>query len=167
VVRFHAVIEIPAGSRNKYEIDHESGEVWLDRHLFVAMNYPLDYGFIPETLAEDGDPVDVMVLLREPTFPGCNLWVRPVAVFWMLDEAGPDAKILCAVDGDPRWDGVRDMEDLDLHLVEEITHFFDAYKTLEPNKHTETRGWEGSEAALAEIEAAQIRFRNGQHHPGL
>lgn len=158
-MRYHAVIEIPAGTRNKYEIDHDSGEVWLDRHLFVAMTYPVDYGFFPETLGEDGDPLDALVLLAEPTFPGCNLWVRPVAVFWMQDESGPDAKILCVADGDPRRNTIRDIDDLDRHLVAEITHFFDAYKALEPNKHTETRGWEGAEAAVREIEAAQERHR--------
>jgi len=162
-MRYHAVIEIPARSRNKYEIDHETGEVWLDRRLFVAMAYPLDYGFFPETLAGDGDPLDVLVLLDESTFPGCHLWVRPVAVFWMRDEAGPDAKILCVADGDPRYEKVRDLDDIDDHLLAEVTHFFDAYKALEPHKHTETRGWEGLDAAIAEIESSQASYGQTGH----
>ena len=158
------MIEIPAGSRNKYEIDHDTGEVWLDRHLFTAMRYPLDYGFFPETLSEDGDPLDLLLMLDEPTFPGCHVSVRPVAVFWMTDEAGPDAKVLCVVDGDPRWDSVTDLEDLRPHLIEEISHFFEAYKVLEPKKHTEVRGWQGRDAALAEIEASRRRFAEHGGH---
>ena len=96
------VVEIPRGSRNKYEMDHETGAIWLDRMLFTATQYPADYGFVPETLAEDGDPLDVLVLLDEPTFPGCHIRVRPVGVFWMADEAGPDAKVLCVPAHDPR-----------------------------------------------------------------
>ena len=152
------VVEIPKGSRNKYEIDHHSGEIWLDRHLFTATQYPADYGFVPETLAEDGDPVDVLVLLDEPTFPGCRIRVRPVGVCWMRDEAGPDAKVLAVPDGDPRWTGITDLGDIPEHRLAEIRHFFEVYKALEPHKDTEVRDWQGAEAAAAVIEDGFQRY---------
>ena len=151
------IIEIPKGSRNKYELDHETGAIWLDRMLFTATQYPTDYGFFPGTHADDGDPLDALVLLDESTFPGCHIHARPVAVFWMQDEKGADAKVLCVPATDPRWEHVRDMGDLPPHLLQEIGHFFDVYKALEPGKSTETRGWEGREAAeqaVAEAKAA-------------
>src|SRR3954447_25574834 len=107
----HVVIEIPRGSRNKYEIDHETGRVFLDRRLFSATVYPADYGFLPDTLGEDGDPLDALVLLDDPTFPGCMVKARPVGVFWMEDEAGPDAKIICVPD-EPGFASVHDIGDL-------------------------------------------------------
>jgi inorganic pyrophosphatase len=149
------IVEIPKGSRNKYEMDHESGAVWLDRMLFTAMQYPTDYGFFPGTLAEDGDPLDALVLLQEPTFPGCHIMVRAVAVFSMRDEKGPDAKVLCVPARDPRWAEVRDLGDVDEFLLEEIGHFFDAYKHLEPGKSAETGGWSDAAAAEAAIASAQ------------
>lgn len=152
------VIEIPRGSRNKYEYDHEAGVIRLDRRLFTATTYPADYGFIPETLAEDGDPLDALVLLEDPTFPGCWVSARPVGVFWMEDDKGPDAKVLCVPAGDPRWGRVTDIADLPGYLTDEIEHFFDVYKVLEPDKHTNVRGWEGAQAALGEIEACRARF---------
>lgn len=155
----HAVIvEIPKGSRNKYEMDHDTGDVWLDRMLFTAMQYPADYGFFPHTLAEDGDPLDALVLLQEPTFPGCHIHVRPVAVFWMSDEQGPDAKVLCVPAHDPRWADTQDIADVSEHLLLEIGHFFDVYKQLEPGKGSETRGWEGAAAAEAAIADAAARY---------
>jgi inorganic pyrophosphatase len=157
-VRIEVVVEIPKGSRNKYEQDHDTGQVWLDRLLFTAMSYPADYGFIPDTLAGDGDPLDVLVLLDEPTFPGCHIWARPIGVFWMRDEAGPDAKVLCVPDGDPRWDHIHDVDDLRPHMRAEIHHFFEAYKELEPGKSTEVRGWEGLDSAVSAIEDARARF---------
>ena len=157
---YEVVIEIPKGSRNKYEADHETGEIWLDRLLFTATQYPTDYGFFPDTLADDGDPLDALVLLDESTFPGCHIHARPVAVFWMQDEKGADAKVLCVPAGDPRWDHVQDMGDLPIYLLEEIGHFFDVYKALEPGKTTETRGWEGREAAVRAIAEAKAA-----HHP--
>jgi inorganic pyrophosphatase len=157
-VEAEIIVEIPRGSRNKYEIDHSSGAVWLDRMLFTATQYPADYGFFPATLAEDGDPLDALVLLDEPTFPGCHIRVRPVGVFWMRDEKGPDAKVLCVPATDPRWKPVGDIGDLPPHLLQEIGHFFDVYKQLEPGKRTETRGWEGVAAAEAAIDDAQRRF---------
>ncbi len=153
------VVEIPRGSRNKYEMDHHAGVIRLDRRLFSATVYPADYGFIPDTLGEDGDPLDAMVVLEEPTFPGCWVTARPVGVFWMEDEAGPDAKVLCVPAGDLRWDGVQDIGDFPDFLVEEIEHFFDVYKTLEPGKSMTTRGREGRDAAWIEIEAARQRYQ--------
>jgi inorganic pyrophosphatase len=152
------VVEIPQGSRNKYEMDHDSGQIWLDRTLFTAMSYPYDYGFFPHTLADDGDPLDALVLLFQPTFPGCHVWVRPVAVFWMEDEKGGDAKVLCVPAHDPRWDHVRDRGDVAEYLLAEIEHFFDFYKTIEPGKATSTRGWEGADAAEREIAASKARY---------
>ncbi|HEX5094676.1 MAG TPA: inorganic diphosphatase [Acidimicrobiia bacterium] len=152
------VVEIPQGSRNKYEMDHDSGQIWLDRTLFTAMSYPYDYGFFPDTLADDGDPLDALVLLMQPTFPGCHVWVRPVAVFWMQDEKGGDAKVLCVPAHDPRWDHVRDKDDVASYLLAEIEHFFDFYKTIEPGKSTSTRGWEGADAAEREIAASKARY---------
>lgn len=151
-----AVIEVPRGSRNKYEIDHHTGAVWLDRMLFTATQYPADYGFVPDTLAEDGDPLDVLVLLDEPTFPGCHVAVRPIGVFHMRDEAGPDEKILAVPARDPRWEGIRDLTDLSGmqdHLLEEIAHFFDVYKDLEPGKETAPEGW--GDAAVAELKVRE------------
>lgn len=148
------VVEIPRGSRNKYEIDHDSGKIWLDRRLFTAMAYPADYGFIEGTLGEDGDPLDVLVLLDEPTFPGCHLMARPVGVFWMRDDAGPDAKVLAVPSNDPRFAAIQDLPDLPEHLLDEIRHFFEVYKQLEPNKFSEVRDFEGRGAAEAEIAAA-------------
>ena len=160
------MVEIPKGSRNKYEIDHDTGVVWLDRMLFTATQYPADYGFVPDTLAEDGDPLDVLVLLEERTFPGCHIRVRPVGVFWMRDEMGPDAKVLCVPATDPRWEGVNDIGDLAPHLLEEIAHFFNVYKQLEPGKSTETRGWEGAGSAEAAVDDALARYRAGASHGG-
>ncbi len=152
------IVEIPKGSRNKYEIDHDTGAVWLDRHLFTATSYPADYGFIPDTLAEDGDPLDVLVLLEEPTVPGCHIRARPIGVFWMRDEAGPDAKILAVAAGDARWDDISELEHVRPHHLAEISHFFEVYKALEPSKTTDIGEWAGRTEAMAEIEAARGRF---------
>ena len=154
------VIEIPRGSRNKYEADHETGAVWLDRLLFTATFYPTDYGFFPHTLAEDGDPLDAMVVLEEPTFPGCHIRARPIGVFWMSDEKGPDAKVLAVPATDPRWGHVEDIDDLPSHLLDEIAHFFDVYKELEPGKLTETSEWSGREEAERAVREAQERYRS-------
>ena len=137
------VVEIPRGSRNKYEFDHVDHVFRLDRRLFTATVYPADYGFVPDTLSEDGDPLDAMVLLDEPTFPGCWVAARPVGVFWMSDDAGPDAKILCVPAGDPRYEHVTDIGDLPRHLPDEISHFFEVYKTLEPEQALQHPGLGG------------------------
>ncbi len=154
------VIEIPKGSRNKYEFDHDRNVMVLDRRLFTATVYPADYGFVPDTLAEDGDPLDALVLLAEPTFPGCHINARPLGVFWMRDEKGPDAKVICVVAGDPDYEEVREITDLPKHLLDEIEHFFNVYKDLEPGKSTLTAGFEGSEAARKVIADAVNRINN-------
>lgn len=152
------IVEIPRGSKNKYEMDHDSGAIWLDRTLFTSMQYPADYGFFPHTLADDGDPLDALVLLPEPTFAGCHVMARPVAVFWMSDEKGDDAKVLCVPSHDPRWDNVRDIGDVDTHLLAEVEHFFEFYKRIEPGKETETRGWEGADVAERAILDAKAAY---------
>jgi inorganic pyrophosphatase len=151
------VVEIPKGSRNKYEMDKERGVIRLDRRLFSATVYPADYGFVPETLAGDGDPLDALVLLDDPTFPGCWVSARPVAVLWMEDDKGEDAKIICVPAGDPRWEKVVDMGDVPSEYLAEIQHFFEVYKLIEPGKHSSTRGWAGADDAWREIEASRAR----------
>ena len=143
-------VEIPSGSRNKYEYDDELGGIVLDRRLFTAMTYPADYGYVEGTLGEDGDPLDALVLVSDPTFPGCRIRVRPVGGFPTSDEKGPDEKILCVPLGDPAFERVRDIHDVAAELRDEIEHFFQRYKDLEPSKRTETRGW-GNRAEADEI----------------
>ncbi len=143
-------VEIPSGSRNKYEFDKELGGIVLDRRLFTAMTYPADYGYVEGTLAEDGDPLDALVLVSDPTFPGCRIRVRPIGVFHMSDEKGPDEKLLCVPLDDPSFERIRDVRDVNGELLDEIEHFFQRYKDLEPTKRTETRGW-GSRAEASEI----------------
>jgi inorganic pyrophosphatase len=149
-----AVIEIPKGSRNKYEEDHETGTIWLDRTLFTATQYPADYGFVPDTLADDGDPLDVLVLLDEPTFPGCHIRARVVGLFRMQDEKGDDTKVLAVPATDPRWEAVTDIGDLPALLLAEIQHFFEVYKDLEPGKGTVIQGWADATTAHKEIDKA-------------
>ncbi|MFP5372312.1 MAG: inorganic diphosphatase [Actinomycetes bacterium] len=152
------IIEIPKGSRNKYEYDLELGRIRLDRMLFTATGYPGDYGFVPDTLAEDGDPLDVLVLLAEPTFPGCQIHARIIAVYWMHDEEGPDAKLLCVPAYDPRLKHLQELEDVPMHQIAEIWHFFNIYKALEPGKSSESRGWEQAAAGVRALEDARRRF---------
>ena len=153
------IIEIPKGSRNKYEYDQELDRIRLDRMLFTSTGYPGDYGFVPETLAEDGDPLDVVVLLDEPTFPGCLIRARIIAVYWMRDEEGPDAKLLCVPADDPRKAHLQELEDVPMHLIAEIWHFFNIYKALEPGKSSEqNRGWERSAEAGQALDDARRRF---------
>jgi inorganic pyrophosphatase len=152
------VVEIPRGSRNKYEFDHERGVMRLDRRLFSATVYPADYGFVPETLAEDGDPLDVLVLLEDPTFPGCWITARPVGLMWMEDEKGHDAKIICIEPNEPRFRDINELDDIQPELLAEIRHFFDMYKTLEPGKESRTGDFQGRAAAWDEIVACQARY---------
>ncbi len=149
-------VEIPSGSRNKYEWDDELGGVTLDRRLFTSMSYPADYGFIEGTLASDGDPLDAMVLVGEPTFPGCRIRVRPVGVFHMADEKGEDEKVICVPLSDPQWSEISDIDDVSKQLRNEIEHFFQVYKDLE-DKWTETWGYGNRDDARAVIEAARRR----------
>ncbi|MBV8256729.1 MAG: inorganic diphosphatase [Actinobacteria bacterium] len=153
------LVEIPAGSRNKYEWDDELGGIVLDRRLFTAMAYPADYGFVIGTLGEDDDPLDALVLTSDPTFPGCRIRVRVVGVFHMSDEKGPDEKLLCVPLQDPAFQGVRDIHDVNAELRDEIEHFFQRYKDLEPSKRTDTRGW--GNRAEAERILDEARRRNG------
>lgn len=152
------VVEIPKGSRNKYEYDFKRKMVKFDRMLFSAMHYPSDYGFIVDTLAQDGDPLDALVLVWEPTFPGCVIDAKPVGLFKMWDEKGPDEKILCVPILDPLWNYIEDLSDVPPHLLKEIEHFFAVYKDLEEKK-TGVEGWENREAAIKIIKDAQARFK--------
>ena len=133
-------VEIPKGSRNKYEIDHETGKVYLDRYLFTPMSYPADYGYIEDTLGEDGDPLDALVVLPEPVYPGVIVKARPVGVFKMVDEAGGDDKLLCVLD-DPRFEDFQNVGDISQFTLDEIEHFFVHYKDLEPGKEVKGSGW--------------------------
>ena len=135
-------VEIPSGSRNKYEYDHRRQRFVLDRVLFSSVHYPCDYGFIEGTLAEDGDPLDVLVVIAEPTFPGCVVRARPVGVLDMADDKGHDYKILAVAHDDPRWNQTSELGDLSPHRLLEIENFFQTYKTLE-HRPTEIRGWLG------------------------
>jgi len=157
-VEFDVVIEIPRGSRNKYEVDHASGRIRLDRMLFTSTRYPADYGFVEDTLGGDGDPLDALVLVDEPTFPGCLIRARTVGMFKMTDEAGPDEKLLCVVAGDPRQGHLRDITDVPEFDRLEIQHFFEVYKDLEPGKSVEGAHWVGRAEAEAEVEASRKRL---------
>lgn len=152
------VVEIPKGSRNKYEMDHQSGAIYLDRMLFTATRYPADYGFIPDTLAEDDDPLDAMALVSEPTFPGCRIRIRPIGVFLMEDQGKADHKILGVPDGDPLWRSAHDLDDVPGHLLREFEHFFAVYKDLE-DKKTATLGWSGVAEAQEVIDRALAAAR--------
>ncbi|MBF6607884.1 MAG: inorganic diphosphatase [Flavobacterium sp.] len=154
---FDVLIEIPKGSRNKYEYDFELKKIRYDRMLFSSMMYPADYGFIPETLALDGDPLDVLVLVTEPTFPGCVMQVKPIGVFHMADDKGPDEKVLCVPVSDPIWNKLEDLSDMNPHLLKEIEHFFQVYKDLE-NKRVDVEGWGDVTEAYAIIEKCINRF---------
>jgi inorganic pyrophosphatase len=162
-MEFDVTIEIPKGQRNKYEVDHATGRIRLDRMLFTSTRYPADYGFIDGTLGEDGDPLDALVLLDEPTFPGCLILCRAIGMFRMTDEKGGDDKVLCVPANDPRMEHIRDIH----HLAEfdrlEIQHFFEVYKDLEPGKSVEGATWVDRSAAELEIEASRKRLQH--EHP--
>jgi inorganic pyrophosphatase len=151
------VVEIPKGSRNKYEYDPEAGAMVLDRMLFTSMQYPADYGFIEGTLGGDGDTLDALVFVGEPTFPGCRIRVRPVGLFRMTDEKGPDEKILCVPLRDPMWSHVADLDDLPQNLRNEVEHFFAVYKDLEGHK-VSIEGYGNRAEAMAVIEESRQRL---------
>lgn len=153
-----AFIEIPKGFQNKYEYDEKTGVFRLDRVLYSPMHYPADYGFIPETLGEDGDPLDILVLVSFPTFPGCIVPARPVGTLLMEDDKGIDTKILAVCDVDPRFDTIKELDDVQGHYKREIEHFFAVYKDLE-GKKTIISGWRGREEAMAEIAKARASYR--------
>jgi inorganic pyrophosphatase len=152
-----AVIEIPARSRNKYELDKSSGLLRLDRVLYSAVHYPGDYGFIPRTLHEDGDPCDILVLLNEPTFPGCQIDARPIGVLKMLDRGVPDDKILAVPCNDPFYSEYFDIADIPQHYLKEVQHFFHIYKDLE-GRRVQTVGWEKSDTAMRVITESIDRY---------
>jgi len=165
-------VEIPSGSRNKYEYDHQRHRYVLDRVLFSSVHYPCDYGFLEGSLADDGDPLDVLVLISEPTFPGCVVRARPVGVLDMTDDKGHDYKILAVAHDDPRFEQAMALEDVSPHLLREIENFFSIYKELE-GRATEVRGWLGIEDASRIIDAARVAGhaaeRDSQHpvEPGI
>jgi inorganic pyrophosphatase len=159
-VDFDVIVEIPQGSRNKYEMDHEVGRIRLDRMLFTSTRYPADYGYIDGTLGCDGEPLDALVIVGEPTFPGCTILCRAIGMFVMRDENGPDEKVLCVPAHDPRHADVQDIGDFPGFDRMEITHFFEVYKDLEPGKSVEGSHWEGRDAAYAEIDASRKRAAN-------
>ncbi len=162
-MQFDVTIEIPKGHRNKYEVDHQTGRVRLDRYLYTSMAYPTDYGFIDDTLGEDGDPLDAMVMLQEPVFPGVVVEGRPVGMFRMVDEAGGDDKVLCVPAGDHRWDHIQDIGDVPKFELDVIKHFFAEYKALEPGKFVKAADWAGRAEAEAEVQRSIDRFKASGH----
>ena len=152
-----AVVEIPRGSRNKYELDKVSGQFRLDRVLFSAVHYPGDYGFIPRTLHEDNDPLDIIVLINEPTFTGCQIDCRPLGVLKMLDRHEPDDKIIAVPSNDPYYHEYFDIADISQHYLKEVEHFFHIYKDLE-GRRVEIVGWEKSEVACQVIQDSIERY---------
>jgi inorganic pyrophosphatase len=152
------LVEVPKGSANKYEYDPVTETLKLDRHLFTSMVFPADYGFLEQTSTEDGRPLDALVLVSEPTFPGCRIDVRPIGIFQMRDEAGIDDKALCVPLRDPEWHDVHELEDVGERVREEIAHFFAVYKDLEPGRVTAIEGWTDRAAAEREIEDARRRY---------
>ena len=156
---FDVLIEIPKGSRNKYEYDFELKKIRFDRMLFSSMMYPADYGFIPETLALDGDPLDVLVLGGEPTFPMCVVEVKPIGVFHMADEKGPDEKVICVPVSDPIWNTLNDLSDMNPHQIKEIEHFFQVYKDLE-KKHVDVGGWGNADEAYDIVDKCIDRYES-------
>ncbi|GAA1019565.1 hypothetical protein GCM10009565_04670 [Amycolatopsis albidoflavus] len=171
-VEFDVTIEIPKGERNKYEVDHKTGRIKLDRTLFTATQYPADYGFIDDTLGQDGDPLDVLVLVQEPTFPGCLIRCRAIGMFRMTDEKGPDDKVLAVPTNDPRLEHLRDIHHLNEFHKLEIQHFFEVYKDLEPGKSVEGSSWVSRAEAESEIARSYEREKdrlakeeiNGEEH---
>ncbi|WP_158866003.1 inorganic diphosphatase [Leifsonia sp. AG29] len=163
MAEYDVVIEIPKGSRNKYEVDHETGRVYLDRVLFTSFVYPTDYGFFENTLGDDGDPLDALVLLEYPVFPGVGVKVRPVGVLNMNDEAGGDAKIIAVPYKDPRWQHIQDVADIPEQTRKEIEHFFARYKDLEPGKFVNIEGWGDAAEAERIVEAAIAKLAAEGH----
>jgi inorganic pyrophosphatase len=159
------VIEIPKGSRNKYEYDPDLGGIKLDRFVSASVVYPTDYGYVPDTLAPDGDPLDALVCVSEPTFPGCIVPTRVIGLVRMADEKGPDDHVMCVPCSDPGWNWVQGLEDLPAQLRREIGHFFSVYKDLDPDKHSEVSGWGGLDEALVRIEESRERFRSQARRP--
>ena len=155
------LVEIPKGSRNKYEYDKEKKMIRYDRMIFSSMHYPSDYGFVPDTLALDGDALDALVLVSAPTFPGCLIEVKPIGLFKMFDEKGPDHKLITVPISDPVWSKINSLEEMNPHLISEIEHFFQVYKDLEKKK-VGVEGWESKEHAIEAIITSQERYAREQ-----
>lgn len=154
---FDAIIEIPRGSRNKYEMDHETGRIRFDRVLYSPMFYPADYGFVENTLGLDGDPIDVLVFLTEPTVPGCVIEVKTIGVLKMSDDKGQDEKLICVPVADPTWNQLENITDMNPHTLKEVEHFFRVYKDLE-NKSTTIEGYGDKAEAEQLLQDARERF---------
>jgi inorganic pyrophosphatase len=160
----NAIVEIPKGRRSKFEVDKDTGLMKLDRYLFSSSHYPGDYGFIPQTLAEDGDALDILVMVNEPTFSGCLIEARVVGLFRMIDRGKHDYKVLGVPNDDPLFDEIKDVDDVPRHFLREVEHFFATYKQLE-GVHVEGRGWDNAAAATEEVRSSVRRFREA--HPEL
>jgi inorganic pyrophosphatase len=152
---FNTIIEIPRGSTNKYEVDSKTGMIRLDRVLYSPLYYPFDYGYIPQTRARDGDTLDVLVMISHPTFPGCIVEAKPLGVLIMKDDKGPDEKVICTATKDPRYEGLNSLDDLEAHLLREVTHFFEIYKELE-EKTVEVIGWKGLDDAMDLVQRYRV-----------
>ncbi len=160
----NALIEIPKGSQNKYELDKEFGVIRLDRAFYSAVYSPLDYGFIPQTLSEDGDSLDILVMGNEAVFPGCLVEARPIGLLKMIDSGEPDSKVLSVQEKNPRFNAIKTLEDIEKyspHLLQEIGHYFETYKHLQ-GKEVKVVGWENGDAARKEISASQKRYQETQ-----
>ena len=157
----HVIVEIPSSTRNKYEFDHEGGFLRLNRVLSSALHYPADYGLIPQTLYDDGDPLDALVMINQSTFPGCVVTARVLGIFQMLDQDDADDKVLAVVQDDPLYQDYRELSDVPRHFLREVAHFFERYKDLE-GKRVKALGWKSRETALDSILHAQQLYR--QHH---
>ena len=155
----NVIVEIPRGSQNKYEFDHETNTIMLDRHLIVSMGYPAEYGFIPDTLGGDGDPLDALVLSEYPTFPGCLIKSRILGMCIMTDEKGEDAKLICVPDYDPAWKSAKDITDVPKATLDKISHFFTVYKDLDEGKWVKVENYVGRKEELAELEASIARYK--------
>ena len=155
----NVIVEIPRGSQNKYEFDHETNTIMLDRHLSVSMGYPAEYGFIPDTLGGDGDPLDALVLSEYPTFPGCLIKSRILGMCIMSDEKGEDAKLICVPDYDPAWKSAKDITDVPKATLDKISHFFTVYKDLDEGKWVKVENYVGRKEALAELDASIARYK--------
>lgn len=154
------MIEIPKGSRNKYEYDAQLGAIKLDRFVSASVVYPTDYGYLPDTEAPDGDPLDVLVCVSEPTFPGCVIPAKAIGLFKMADEKGSDDHLVCVPLADPGWNEIDDIDQLPRQLRREIEHFFTVYKDLDPGRHSEVHGWGDIDAARACVAQARQRFQD-------
>lgn len=154
----NAIVEIPKGRRSKFELDKKTGLFKLDRYLFSSSHYPGDYGFIPQTLAEDGDALDILVMVNEPTFTGCLIEARVVGLFRMIDSGANDFKVLAVPNADPLFDEYRELEDVAVSYLREVEHFFGTYKQLE-GKHVQTLGWTSMADAIAEVQSSVERYK--------